>query len=194
MTPQKAIRNILLTTFVFLSLELSGSLGIFNRDFSNGLYLLDIPISVVIEDDTGHLKELMEDAMNDWEDALEFDIWQIDEMAKEDKPSIIVRWSNDFSEESSEFIHTLGRIERIYLDGEVAKMEMILNKKNLLFLRNDEDILKLVLLHELGHSIGLSHIQNEKSIMSRIIDLETRSLQQIDIIIGKRAVDIIQAK
>ena len=190
MNPSNTLKNFLLTAFIFSSFKLQGSTGILTKDFLNGLYKVNFPIGIIVEDDkcSGYLNKVVLNAINEWEDALEVDIWQTETTLKKNEISILIYWADSLSQENNS-THTLAKIERTYLDGIINKIEIILDEKNQLLSCNKESLLKEVLLHELGHVIGLSHIKNYKSIMSEKIDPTINTLQQIDIVFGKVAIN-----
>jgi len=92
--------------------------------------------------------------------------------------SNIIRWSEDFERETGyTATNTMAITIRYSTPPLLIKAEIILNKEytSLYHLSN----LKLVLMHELGHTIGLDHSNDPVSIMYRSLSLNNNSYQVV---------------
>ena len=108
--------------------------GDYTKDFENGLFRVDFPVKTVVVDNS--LKNIVSMAMNEWEEEIGVDIWDIVEA----EGDFFIYWSNHFS-----WFDILGETRRIYKNGSLERMEIILNENNF-FLKNSR-ILRWVLLH-----------------------------------------------
>ena len=148
--------------------------GDYTRDFENGLFRVNFPVKTVVMDNS--LKEIVSMAMTEWEKEIGVDIWE----SVERQGDLFIYWSSHFSQ-----FNTLGKTRRIYKHSSLERIEILLNENNF-FLKNNR-ILKWVLLHELGHSMGLGHSKKEEDIMYGHLGMKI-GLSKEDIERGKKVV------
>lgn len=148
-------------------------------DFLQGYYWQTLPIQMVVlasdEEEGEDLLRVVEEAKAEWEGAVGAELWDFSAgYAIGSSPvKSFIRWSNNFSKETGFDENTVLAIAIRYGVGPYfAKTEIILNGKNLM-MRNSEVDLKKVIIHELGHTIGLDH-SNQTAIMApSISSIET---------------------
>ncbi len=155
----------------------------FTADFKKGIYWQNFPIQMkkfyTSEVDKEQLEPMIDEIENIWENSVGADIWNTGISSDADTKNII-RWSNNFGKETSyDPYNTLAVTVRYQINGVLDHVEIILNG-NLLYLReNYNNILKITLLHEFGHTIGLDHTSNPAIMQAYLGDYET--LQSDDI-------------
>lgn len=145
----------------------------FTNDFSTGFYWQAFPIRVqqVGSDPTGKLSFLADLAMKTWElnSVVGHNIWDIDGTTQVNT----IRWSsdpNDFSGLSMS--DTLAIAVRFNQVPNVVKAEIIINSTHSAFSTIGQTVatrnlnIYKVLVHELGHTLGLDHNSIEPSIMA----------------------------
>ncbi|MFW5887226.1 MAG: matrixin family metalloprotease [Bacteriovoracia bacterium] len=156
--------------FIFLLclLPISGAHSYeFTNDFNNGKFWPSFPITLKVlaanEQEKQFTQNALVDAIDEWETAVGGvvkDIWQLDE-----KSINVVRWSDNFSYETGyDNLSTLGVAVRHSEGPFYVKTEIVLNASNAQ-LKSNPELLYKVILHELGHVIGLGHSHNSWSIM-----------------------------
>lgn len=160
------VSSFALFFFFILCTSFQGFSYSFTDDFLKGLYWRELPLNVHISEDDENKKKFLtvvaSEAVKVWEVGVNKKIWKLDQG---DKGRNIIRWAKDFEKETGFDEHSTLAVTIRHSTGPYwANMEIILNP-NKQFLKLDPTYLKFVLLHELGHSMGLGHSDDENSIM-----------------------------
>lgn len=152
----------------------------YTKDFQNGLFRVDFPVKAVVMENKGvpSLKDIVSTAMAQWEEGIGVDIWEL----VEKEGILFIYWSFHFSR-----FDILGETRRTYRGGPLERMEIVLNGNNFFLTNGRDETLKWVLLHELGHSLGLAHSVKENDVMFPHPGTPFR-LSEEDIKRGKKAV------
>lgn len=154
----------------------------FTTDFNTGFFWenlpLDFHISEFNEDKKEILKEIVSSAASVWERGVGEDIWEFE---KEISGRNIIRWAVDFEKETGfDPESTLAVTIRHNIAPYWAKAEIILNPNKQFLLLNTES-LHYILMHELGHTMGLGHTDDENSVMKASFAGEILDLSSDDI-------------
>lgn len=144
----------------------------FTSDFSAGIYWSSYPVTATIfganESEGQVLQQLTDRAVQEWQDSVGKEMWSFG-----DTPLIgaapfgnAVRWSNNFAAETGfNPTTTLAVTVRYRLGTHFSRFEIILNGENTALRNNSANILYQVLLHELGHVLGLDHSDSTGAVM-----------------------------
>jgi hypothetical protein len=153
--------NKLLVIFL---LSLSAYAYEFTSDFKNGFYWASLPVKIQVVDSNPSRKAMLEDlvqvAVDEWESASGVSIWNFNSGSG----GHVIRWSTNFSQETGMSSFSTLAVTVRYSEGPYfSKTEIIINGNNSTNL--DLDKLQTVIVHELGHTIGLDHSQFTDSVM-----------------------------
>jgi len=134
----------------------------FTRDFQNGFYWRNLPISIsVIENSPMPLAELTAQAVNEWQRLTLLDIWNI---VPAGESSNIIRWSDNFYQETKMDELSVLAVAIRYTEGPYfARTEIVINGKHVH--NKNVDYLFTTIRHELGHTMGLDHSDVMDAIM-----------------------------
>lgn len=138
----------------------------FTDDFIKGYFWKDLPLDFSISEFDAKKKEnltgLVKAAARIWEDGVNGKMWSFEDTASGKN---IIRWAVDFEKETGFDAESTLAVTIRYNDSPYwAKAEVILNPTKE-FLKLDPVALQFVLMHELGHTMGLSHSDDEDSVM-----------------------------
>lgn len=151
----------------------------FTTDFAKGFYWqrFPIPIAVVESDATKKalLVKLLDEAIAEWETYSNIDLW-----TRVESSSNVVRWSEKFGVETGyPEVSTLGVTFRRITGPYVRTTEIILNTNH--GLMGYPIHLRTVLIHELGHTLGLDHSYVNGAVMESSVTLNYHQLHADDI-------------
>lgn len=147
---------------LFLLLSNSAFAYRYTVDFSQGFYWQVFPVKLVrIGDDfTGMLDQVSTMAMNTWEDTVVVgdNIWDLTNVSQVNT----IRWSNNPDDfRGVDMNSTLAIAVRYNQIPYLVKAEIIINKNQTIFNSGTAAQKRLnlykVVLHELGHTLGLDH-------------------------------------
>ena len=166
----------------------------FTQDFMQGFYWQRFPISISIyvseQDNSQLLQTLVNQAVNEWEDAVGKELWEIDPELKvgTNFQGSFIRWSNNFAAETGfNPLTTLAVAIRFPEGPYIGRSEIILNGQLDYLRQNFSNSLYKTLLHEFGHIIALDHSEEEAMMAPSIGSYQ--SLQPDDILGANAVVD-----
>jgi hypothetical protein len=142
----------------------------FTDDFADGFYWGSTPLTFAIAEPDAMkgqlLQQLVNQAVNAWEDGLGQNLWNIDASIL---PGVVagrnlIRWSNNLEAETGFADSSTLAVTLRYIQGPYyIKSEIILNANH--YALNNLNTLKWTLVHELGHTYGLGHSNNLSAVM-----------------------------
>lgn len=151
----------------------------FTSDFVQGFYWQRFPISIAVSESDpvkkAELERLLDDAIEDWERYSNIDLWN-----RVDSSSNVLRWSDRFEADTNYDQDTTLAVTFRHITGPyVRKTEVILNASHHINSYNKH--LRTVIVHELGHTIGLDHSFTSGAVMEAGVDLYYDGLHADDI-------------
>lgn len=151
----------------------------FTTDFMQGFYWERFPINfAIVESDPvkkAQLIRLVDDAIEEWERYSNIDLWN-----RVDSSSNVLRWSSNYQAETGYDAQTTLAVTFRHITGPyVRKTEIILNQAH--HINSYERHLKTVIIHELGHTLGLDHSYARGAVMEAGVDLFYDGLHEDDI-------------
>lgn len=171
----------------FLIIPLTSFSYVFTKDFQTGYYWQAFPINMTVTgaDFTGKVSQLADLAMKTWEDSpvVGKNVWDLINPTQANT----IRWSssqNDFPGMSMS--DTLAIAVRFNQAPYVTKAEIVLNSTHSAFSTVGQSVgarnlnLYKVLVHELGHTIGLDHV-NYTDPSSNMPSIMSPTLNSIDL-------------
>ena len=183
---------IVILSFLFFQTAMAYE---FTSDFDNGYFWQELPLDFHISefdsDKQEALKELVSSAAQVWESGVGNKIWEFD---KDISGRNIIRWATDFEKETGfDPDTTLAVTIRHNRTPYWAKAEIILNPEKQFLMFNIES-LKYVLMHELGHTMGLDHTDDQNSVMKASYTGDVKSLSNDDIDGMLQVLDIMETR
>ena len=156
----------------------------FTEDFKSGIYWPNypIPMNLYVDNSSGllSLSQIVAQAESEWEKSIGQEIWNINYMAVANSGNLI-RWSKNFSQETGFDSSTTLAVTIRTNDGSYfQRVEIILNGQNQILIQNINSALKKTILHELGHSIGLDHSDQDAIMQAYISYLDKLTSDDIN--------------
>ncbi|MEI8347640.1 MAG: matrixin family metalloprotease [Pseudomonadota bacterium] len=143
-------------TWILLSFSTQALAYVFTDDFQQGFYWAHVPLTFRVANDasdSGVTQKLTQEAMDEWEQDVGQQIWQMD-----DKSSNVIRWSNNFAADTGyDAQTTLAVTVRYHAGTYIGRVEIVINQGQEVLRRNAGGYLRQTILHELGHTLGLGH-------------------------------------
>lgn len=158
----------------------------FTSDFNKGFYWKTFPIVMnrfaTDSTDAGLIQTLSDQAINDWESVTGKNLWTFNPVViSSNYTGNYIKWSNNFGQETGFDPNSTLAVTIRYNKGTFMETTVIILNAGLAYLKqNWGNSLKITLLHEIGHTIGLDHTAVVGAIMYPSIGTTT-SLQPDDI-------------
>ncbi len=172
---------------VSFALLISGQAQSFNltEEFANGFYWASLPVTFTVMDTNASrvslISALAQEAVAEWEDAIIESLWNVN--SKVGAPSSknnIIRWTSNFAAETGlSEATTLAVAVRYYSGPYIARAEIIINGNH--SINQQPELLRTVLIHELGHVMGLDHSQEGGAVMAAVLNIPYNGLHQDDV-------------
>jgi len=140
------------------------------EDFSKGFYWSAFPVNFIVMDTDANrmqmITNLARNAVQEWESAITEGLWNV--TSQQGAPSSnrnIIRWSTNFAKETGLSESSTLAVAIRYTRGPyIARAEIIINGNHAM--NSFEEQLNTVLVHELGHILGLDHSENGQAVMA----------------------------
>lgn len=169
----------------------------FTSDFNQGSFWPSFPLEIVnIKKSSDQVVnevffELLKRAEQEWEDSIGIDIWNFKQHETNTQISNYIVWSDNFYEDTGfDATSTLAVTSRYTENGVLVAMAIVLNGEIDYLKANRTGTLYKTILHELGHTIGLDH-SDEEAIMQASLG-EVTNLQLDDVAGGVEVINITQ--
>lgn len=156
------------------------------QEFENGFYWSSLPISFTVMDTNAsrvsQITTLAQQAVAEWEEAIIESLWTVS--SKVGSPSSkhnIIRWSTNFAAETGMSESTTLAVAVRYSQGPyIARAEIIINGNH--SINQQPTLLRTVLVHELGHVLGLDHSEVDGAVMEAQLQVPYDGLHNDDIV------------
>lgn len=153
------------------------------EDFVNGFYWQSLPVNMLVIDSDSNrlsmLKRLTDEAVVTWENVGIQNLWTMSAQQVASARGNSIRWSNNFAADTGLDPNSILAVTIRWTGGPyIARSEIIINGNNAI--NQSESNLRTVILHELGHTLGLDHSQFSNAVMAANLILGFNSLHSDD--------------
>lgn len=148
----------------------------FTEDIQKGIFWRTFPISIKLQISPSDSRfqvteQALVDAMNEWHKHSDIQIWDLKE-SNNSSTNNVIRWSNNFNQETGYSANSTMAITVRYSTPPLLQRTEIIINGQYPGLDNLDD-LTMILVHELGHTIGLDHSSDYGSVMYKSLALGT---------------------
>lgn len=161
--------------FLGLSLQHHSLAYQFTEDLIKGSFWRTFPIPLKLQianSDSryGLTEQALVDAIDEWQKHSDIQLWDYQAGGFSASANNVIRWSNNFEKETGYSVNSTMAITVRYSSPPLLqRTEIIINGQYSGL--EDLDDLRKILIHELGHTIGLDHSQVYGSLMYRSLAL-----------------------
>lgn len=176
------MRKLIIAAISFFSIANAYSWNA-TQDFEQGFYWSTFPVNMKVIDSNATrlnlMKRLADESVQIWQNVVVGQLWSMSAQQVASASGNIIRWSNNFSAETGLDANSILAVTIRYTGGPyIARAEIIVNGNNVI--NQSESNLKTVLLHELGHTLGLDHSQYSNAVMAANLILGYNGLHSDD--------------
>ena len=166
----------------------------FTQDFQKGFYWQSFPIQmgkfVTDPNDGALLEQLTNQAVSDWENASGKNLWNFSAVQTSSAYSgNYIRWSDNFGAETGYDPTKTLAITIRYNQGTYFQQTVIILNGSLSYLRqNWSNALKVTILHEIGHTLGLDHTTANAIMaptLSSLTTLQSDDIQGVNAVVDE---------
>lgn len=155
--------------FLGLSLQHHSLAYQFTEDLLRGSFWRTFPIPLKLQIASNDSRfsiteQALVDAIEEWQKHSQIKLWDYQEGGTSARANNVVRWSNNFQKETGYSATSTMAITVRYSSPPLLQRTEIIINGQYFGLANIEDLRK-ILIHELGHTIGLDHSQEYGSLM-----------------------------
>jgi hypothetical protein len=165
----------ILATILSLFLQQHSLAYQFTNDLERGTFWRTFPIPLKIQvaasDSRKDVTEsALVEAIEEWQRHSEIQLWDYKGSDASANTTNVIRWSDNFQKETGYSAHsTMAITIRYSTPPLLIRTEIIINGQYAGL--TDQDDLKKILIHELGHTIGLDHSNDQGSMMYATLSL-----------------------
>ncbi len=147
----------------------------FTEDLIRGSFWRTFPIPLKLQiasNDSryGLTEQALTEAIDEWQKHSEIQLWDYREGGSTAAANNVIRWSNNFEKETGYAANSTMAITVRYSSPPLLQRTEIIINGQYFGLTNIEDLRK-ILIHELGHTLGLDHSEEYGSLMYRTLAL-----------------------
>ncbi len=147
----------------------------FTEDLIRGSFWRTFPIPLKLQIASGDSRfsvteQALVEAIEEWQKHSEIQLWDYKEGGSSAAANNVVRWSNNFEKETGYAANSTMAITVRYSTPPLLQRTEIIINGQYFGLANLDDLRK-ILIHELGHTLGLDHSEEYGSLMYRSLAL-----------------------